>query len=87
MIKNTILEIERDDNSGFTMGRYVDHSGAFLFGWVDTHTLLRVDIPVGVIKKFETFKALCRQFEHPLDLAIWYQDKLLESQGATQCQI
>lgn len=81
MIKNMIFEIERDDNHGFLIGRCADHNGAFIFRWLDLHTLLRADIPVGVIQKFETFKALCRQFEHPVDLAIWYKNKLQESQG------
>lgn len=81
MIKNQTFEIERDDNHGFLMGRCADHDGTFIFRWLDTHTMLRADIPVGVIKQFETFKALCRQFEHPLELQRWYQQKLIASQA------
>ena len=80
MIKNKIFEIEHDDNSGFSYARLADHDGAFLFVWLDTKTLLRAEIPVGVIRSFETFKALCRQFIHPLDLHAWYMQKLRASQ-------
>lgn len=80
MIRNKVFEFERDDNSGFVFARVANDNGDFLFLWQDEFTLQRVEIPVGVIQNFETFKALCRQFEHPLDLETWYKKKLKESQ-------
>ena len=35
-----------------------------------------VNIPFGVIEDFETFVALCRQFETPGDVRHWYMKKL-----------
>jgi hypothetical protein len=64
---------------GGLMAHLIDGNGVIIFRWrvyYDEMTYEEVNIPFGVIEKFETFTALCRQFETPGDVKNWYMNKL-----------
>ncbi len=61
------------------MAHMVDGNGVIIFRWrlyYDKTTYEEVNIPFGVIEEFDTFTALCRQFETPSDVTKWYMNKL-----------
>ena len=60
---------------GGIMAHMVDDTGYIIFRWrlyYDADVYEEINIPFGVIEEFETFKALCRQFDTPGDLRKWY---------------
>lgn len=78
--------------SGF-MAHGVDGQGVIVFRWrmyydekmyneLTYHgEILYEDftVPFGVIEHFETFKALCRQFDTPGDAEAWYNKRIKEN--------
>lgn len=64
--------------TGF-MSHGTDHNGVIIFRWrmyYDDEVHEDFNVPFGVIEHFETFKALCRQFDTPEDAKEWYGKKL-----------
>jgi hypothetical protein len=61
------------------MAHMVDRNGVFIFRWrmyYDAEIYEDFSVPVGVIEHFETFKALCRQFDNPADVKQWYLKRI-----------
>lgn len=57
----------------------VDARGIIIFRWrmyYDDEIYEDFDVPYGVIEHFETFKALCRQFDTPGDVKQWYLKRI-----------
>lgn len=66
---------------GGIMAHMVDDKGVIIFRWrmyYDDATYEQFTVPFGVIEHFETFKALCRQFDTPEDANKWYSTKLIK---------
>lgn len=73
--------------SGF-MAHCTDSKGVIIFRWrmyytpyppnkkTDAEISEEFNLPFGVIEHFETFKALCRQFDTPEDARAWLKRKL-----------
>ena len=64
---------------GGIQAHMVDANGVIIFRWrvyYDADVYEEINIPFGVIEHFETFKALCRQFETPNDLKDWYLKRI-----------
>ena len=64
---------------GGIMAHMVNANGVIVFRWrlyYDETIYEEVNIPFGIIEEFETFTALCRQFETPSDVRHWYMEKL-----------
>ena len=63
------------------MVHMVDEHGVFIFRWrmyYDEEIYEDFNVPFGVIEHFETFKALCRQFDTPGDVKQWYNERIKE---------
>ena len=61
------------------MAHMVDDLGVIIFRWrmyYGPTSYEEVNIPFGVIEEFETFRALCRQFDTPSDLKTWYLKRI-----------
>lgn len=61
------------------MAHGTDSNGVIVFRWrmyYDEEIFEDFTVPFGVIEQFETFKALCRQFETPEDAKKWYLKKV-----------
>jgi len=57
----------------------VDAHGIIIFRWrmfYDDDIYEDFNVPFGVIEDFETFKALCRQFNTPGDAKTWYLKRI-----------
>ena len=64
---------------GAILSHMVDANGVFIFRWrmfYDEETYEEFNLPFGVIEEFETFLALCRQFDTPADVKKWYLKKI-----------
>lgn len=61
------------------MVHMVNGNGAFIFRWrmyFDDEIYEDFNVPFGVIEHFETFTALCRQFDTPGDAEAWYLKRI-----------
>ncbi len=61
------------------LAHMVDGRGVILFRWrmyYDDDIYEDFDIEYPLIKHFETFKALCRQFDTPGDAEAWYNNRI-----------
>ena len=72
---------------GGIQAHMVDDKGVIVFRWrmyydtlvTDDTEYEEINIPFGVIEHFETFKALCRQFDTPHDLRAWYLERIKDN--------
>lgn len=74
---NRVFEVEKYPGGAYA--RMTDKNGIFIFRWrlwYDEEIYETFDVPVGVIERFETFKALCRQFDTPNDVKAWYLKRI-----------
>lgn len=64
------------------MAHCVDGHGIIIFRWrlyYDEENYEEFNVPFGIIEHFETFKALCRQFETPHDAKKWLLKKVAQN--------
>ena len=75
---------------GGVMAHIVNANGVIIFRWREYYyqpggplgppspaaIYEEVNIPLGVIEEFETFTALCRQFDTPSDVKDWFLKKV-----------
>ncbi len=64
------------------MAHCVDGHGVIIFRWrlyYDDENYEEFNVPFGIVEHFETFKALCRQFETPHDAKAWLLKKVAQN--------
>lgn len=75
--RNKVFQMTKTQ-SGF-MSHGTDENGVIIFRWrlyYDANLYEEFLMPFGVIEHFETFKALCRQFDTPGDADAWLTKKV-----------
>lgn len=85
---NKAFQIRTTEQGQSLMAHMIDENSVIIFRWRlyyykpgdvienDQEIYEEFNVPFGIIKHFETFTALCRQFDTPNDANDWYLKKI-----------